>query len=456
MTATTVGRIVGWAPQWWRSGVRTRLWWAAAIVLPVIVAADMYVTWGWAEAAGFPSSSIVEAFTGLSLEAMVGLLFWMWRPGNIVGPLLVLYAALAFVPSDPPGIWPTSRFVVTIGFLLYWVFFAFYVHMLLVFPNGEFSSPWARPLLAAQYVWALLILLPALLFMPQGIGGYGPTSEVPSYFYVGHGWSRLDAWDEIWWTGQLAIILAVVGLLLVRLRRATPGARRRLLPLTVVAILLPCKYLYVTIHAYQGEPWDSWFYFIWYSFFALSAAGAAFGLSRVKHARGAVSDLVVELGEVEPGEVRDALARTLGDPSLVIGLWLPERGVWADEQGRELAVPTDRSRGITYLGDRLAVLIHDRDLLDQPRLLESVGSAARLALENERLHAELRAQLDELRESRARIVKAGDEERRRLERDLHDGAQQRLLGIGLGLQLLRPYVARTRAIRPAPGDRARA
>ena len=76
------------------------------------------------------------------------------------------------------------------------------------------------------------------------------------------------------------------------------------------------------------------------------------------------------------------------------------------------------------------MLIHDRDLLDQPRLLESVGSAARLALENERLQAQLRAQLVELRESRARIVKAGDEERRRLERDLHDGAQQRLLGSG--------------------------
>ena len=377
----------------------------------------------------------------MTAEVTVGLLFWMWRPGNIVGPLLVLYAALIFVPSDPPGMWPTSRPVITIGFLLYWVFIAVYVHMLLVFPNGEFSSRWGRPLVAVQYVWSLLIFLPALLFMPAGIGAYGGPSEVPSYFYVGHGWSRLDAWDEIWWTGQLAIILAVVVVLLARLRHATPGARRRLLPLTLVAaIVMPFNFAYITIHAYQGTAWDSWFYFIVYSLFALSAAGAAFGLSRVRHARGAVSDLVVELGQVEPGEVRDALARTLGDPSLVLGLWLPERGVWADEQGRELAIPTDRSRGVTYLGDRLAVLTHDRDLLDQPRLLESVGSAARLALENERLHAELRAQLDELRESRARIVKAGDEERRRLERDLHDGAQQRLLGIGLGLQLLRPHV----------------
>jgi signal transduction histidine kinase len=69
-------------------------------------------------------------------------------------------------------------------------------------------------------------------------------------------------------------------------------------------------------------------------------------------------------------------------------------------------------------------------------MLEAAGSAARFALENERLHAELRSQLEELRESRARIVRAGDDERRRLERDLHDGAQQRLLGIGMALQLL--------------------
>jgi signal transduction histidine kinase len=82
-------------------------------------------------------------------------------------------------------------------------------------------------------------------------------------------------------------------------------------------------------------------------------------------------------------------------------------------------------------------MVHDQDLLDQPRLLEAVGSAGRLALENERLQAELRAQLVELRESRARLVRTGDEERRRLERDLHDGAQQRLLGLGMGLQLLR-------------------
>src|SRR5439155_17687233 len=94
-------------------------------------------------------------------------------------------------------------------------------------------------------------------------------------------------------------------------------------------------------------------------------------------------------------------------------------------------------RAVTYIGENLAAIVHHPVFLDQPALLEAAGSAARFALENERLQAELRSQLAELRDSRSRIVRAGDAERRRLERDLHDGAQQRLLGIGMALQLLR-------------------
>ena len=83
------------------------------------------------------------------------------------------------------------------------------------------------------------------------------------------------------------------------------------------------------------------------------------------------------------------------------------------------------------------MILHRSDLLDNPELIEEVASAARLALENERLQAEARAQLEDLRSSRARIIEAGDAERRRLERDLHDGAQQRLVGLSLALRLLR-------------------
>jgi signal transduction histidine kinase len=398
--------------------------------------------WAGAYAEGIGDPVQIWATIGLSAEIVVGLLFWMWRPGNLVGPLLVTYAVLVCA-GDLAAAFPDSRLAVTVGFLFMWSFYPVYVTMLFMFPNGELTrSRWARAVLVATYVWAFLMYVPWLLFARDGISGVRRSSEVPSYLYVGRGWSGLATWDRAWWIGQLALTLCVGAVLVVRLVQATPGARRRLLPLFLAVIILkPFDFAYQVVHLLRNTAWAGWFPYVWYSFFLVSAAGAAFGLTRVRHARSSVSDLVVELGEVEPGHVRDALARTLGDPSLVLGLWLPERAGWADEQGREITIPTDHSRGVTYVGDRLAVLIHDRDLIDQPRLLESVGSAARLALENERLQAELRAQLAELRDSRARIVAAGDEERRRLERDLHDGAQQRLLGLGMALQLLRPHLA---------------
>src|SRR5262249_60085723 len=135
--------------------------------------------------------------------------------------------------------------------------------------------------------------------------------------------------------------------------------------------------------------------------------------------------------------VRDALARTLGDPSLELGLWLPERGAFVDADGRALELPAPGSgRAVTVLGPEdgpIAALVHDPALLEQRALLDSARAAARLALDNERLHAELRLQLDEVRSSRTRIVQAGDEERRRLQRDLHDGGTQRRRGLGAAL-----------------------
>jgi signal transduction histidine kinase len=150
---------------------------------------------------------------------------------------------------------------------------------------------------------------------------------------------------------------------------------------------------------------------------------------------------VIELERTPPGRVRDALARVLGDPSLELALWLPDRQTYADGEGRRVELPEPGSgRAVTLLGPAAApvvALVHDPALLERRALLASAGAAARLALENERLQAQLRAQLAELRASRARMVSAGDEERRRLERDLHDGAQQRLLSLGLALQLAR-------------------
>ncbi len=168
------------------------------------------------------------------------------------------------------------------------------------------------------------------------------------------------------------------------------------------------------------------------------------GLLRTRLHRSAVADLIVELGSVPPpAQARDAIARTLGDTSLELAFWLPEDERYVDPDGNALDPEDEPGRAVTLVehdGNRIAMLVHDPSLLDDPELLEAVGAAAALALENARLQAELRAQLAEVRASRARIVEAGDAERRRLERDLHDGAQQRLLGIRLALQLARGRV----------------
>jgi signal transduction histidine kinase len=146
--------------------------------------------------------------------------------------------------------------------------------------------------------------------------------------------------------------------------------------------------------------------------------------------RVAVTDLVVELGEAHAGTLRGQLARALGDPSLEIGYWLPDRAVFVDAEGRTLVIPGSGSeRSVTVVereGRPVAVLVHDPDVLADPGLLEAVASAAQLAASHARLQAEVQARVVELEASRRRILVARDDERRRLERRLREGAERRL------------------------------
>ncbi len=141
-----------------------------------------------------------------------------------------------------------------------------------------------------------------------------------------------------------------------------------------------------------------------------------------------------------PGGLRDILSEMLGDTDLelVYPVGEPPRHVRAD--GHPASIEPGDGHSATPLvrgGRTVAILRHRAGLLDDAGLVQEVVSAARLGMENERLHAEMLAQLEELRAAQARIVDAGDDERRRLERDLHDGAQQRLVGLSLALRLTR-------------------
>ena len=180
------------------------------------------------------------------------------------------------------------------------------------------------------------------------------------------------------------------------------------------------------------------------------AGGLLAGLLVAPWEQTVVADLVVELGKARSGTLRGELSRALGDPSLEIGYWLPDRAVFVDAEGRVLSLPDASSgRSVTIVereGQPVAVLVHDPAVLEDPGLLEAVTSAAQLAAANARLRAEVQARVEELGASRRRILAARDEERRRLEHRLREGAEARLGELAATLR---------RGQRSAVGERAR-
>jgi signal transduction histidine kinase len=173
--------------------------------------------------------------------------------------------------------------------------------------------------------------------------------------------------------------------------------------------------------------------------------GIVAGIAWSRLRRSGASELVVELRTEAATTMRERLARALGDPTLEVAYRLGD-GRYVDAAGRPIELPHAADRAVTAVTagrEEIAALVHDPALLDEPGLVESVRATAALVLENERLAAEVRSQLAEVRASRGRIVAAGDAERRRLERDLHDGAQQRLvtLSVALGLEASRADTA---------------
>jgi signal transduction histidine kinase len=166
---------------------------------------------------------------------------------------------------------------------------------------------------------------------------------------------------------------------------------------------------------------------------------------RARIERGDVAELVVQLGGTpEPASLRSALAKALHDPTLTVGYWVAQAQHYLDADGRPVVPPTEPGRVATRVdrgGEPVALLVHDPALLDQPTMIEAACTAAALALENERLTADLRARVHQLAESRRHVLQAAEAERRRLERDLHDSVQQRLLSIPMALSVAESALA---------------
>jgi signal transduction histidine kinase len=391
-----------------------------------------------------PPSKALFAYGTAMVVITCGILVWRSRPDSRTGILLTAYP-FPFLLADLRIVFPRDALGVTVGLAAIWVGAAILVHLVLSYPTGRLTSRLDRAFVVVSYAFSLGYALPLLLFYDPRHPHYRwfyecwfcavPLTHV-AWYDVTRTWQLLD-----WGLSVLALVF--LALLVRKLVRASSLGRRVVLPLTIAAFFLGAQF--VVQFVVFGHPVNSWTHSGW--FWIVTGASLtvplalAAGLLWGRTARAGVADLVVELEHAPPGSVRDVLARRLGDPSLEVALWLPTEQMYVNPLGEAVGLPTDdASRAVTILGRAeapIAALVHDPALLERRSLLEAAGAAARLALENERLQAELRAQLAELRASRSRIVQAGDDERRRLERNLHDGAQQRLLGLGLALQLAR-------------------
>ena len=263
--------------------------------------------------------------------------------------------------------------------------------------------------------------------------------------------SVAPALEAIWVRFGLAAGGLVATLAVWRLATATRPARRILAPVLLPGVLVGAgavAYAVALLHNPAERPDDAVFAT---TFLARGAAAIAlaFGLAwtvlAARRTRHAVARLTARLGEAPPpGSLRTALARAAGDPDVDVAYWLPATRRYVDPAGRPVELPkASARRALTPIvrdGGVVAVVAHDPGVLDASNVERTIGAAARLAVDNERLQAEALAQLHDLRASRERIVETGDAERRRLERDLHDGAQQRLLALSYELRLARAGV----------------
>ena len=370
-----------------------------------------------------------------------GLVAWSRRSGNRMGPLMLL---TGFALLVRPLRFSHDPLAFTAFFALSELPYALFAHTALAYPSGRVTDRLERIFLNVMYATALAFPL-AILLVYDGKERLRYLDPLPrESLLLVHG--SADAVEVLTKTyavlGYGVLAGAFIALIVRRLVRATPRSRRTLAPLLVAAAAAAIRAVFDSVITFATRPPDIVYWnLFWWLMAALIAVPLFFlaGMLRSRLAYATAGELVVQLQGTQPQSIGVALARALGDPSLEVVFWLPDRREFADVDGRAIPVPVDGpQRSVTTLdgddGRPLAALIHDPALRDEPGLVDVAAAAARLALENARLHAEVQAQLAKVKESRARIVAAEDAQRRRIERDLHDGAQQRLVALALELR----------------------
>ena len=322
-----------------------------------------------------------------------------------------------------------SAFVLTIGTLFASVWTIAFTALVLSFvTGGRLESRADRLLVGASFVAVFVLQFVRMLFADY------PDNVL---LVVGGQLDVFAALGDIQFGLSIAVSVGVVAVIAARWRQASPPRRRALLP-SVAGCLCAVMFSGMLLSYLVTRSIPEWL--SWVTNAALLTVPAAFlaGMLRSRLARGGLAELFRELGGLRGERLQGGLAKSLGDPGLVLAYREPEGTGYVDVHGDSIAVAAD-GRAIAPVerdGRALGALIYDPLLDDDPELVQAVTAAAAMALDDERIRAEADARLAELRASRERLVAASDTERRRLERNLHDGAQQRLVALSLQLRLM--------------------
>src|SRR6185312_12185931 len=305
-------------------------------------------------------------------------------------------------------------------------------HLGLAWPTGRLRSRFERGVVVAEYASAAGFSLLGMLVWDPAFSGC--DASCPANLLLVHG-SR-SAWDAVNVLNAVvsAVLTVIVVVLIVRHWRSARGwSRQAMVPLVWIAVVIGAESVITDVTGlYRLPPLVS----------LLGPVLFVISTVRARTARGALGTAIVDLEPgAPPGRLRDTLARALGDSTLQLAF--KDGDGFTDTSGLAVdpAQPDPGRTVVPLTGPQEAVLVYDAGLELEPQLIRLTVAAASMALEHSRLQAEVQAQLELVRASRARIVEAGDAERRRLERDLHDGAQQRLVTLTLALGMARSRVA---------------
>ncbi|WP_022885665.1 sensor histidine kinase [Glaciibacter superstes] len=358
-----------------------------------------------------------------------GMIAWWRRPSNRMGALIVLGGFAVFAGSlANTGVPVFTAF----GTMTATLVLAVAIHLLHAFPSGRLRGPASRATVAAGYVVALVLQAPLYLF----------NAAAPAPLFIADRPDLMAVGSEVQRYTGLIVAIATVVILARRLIRADSAHRRVLGPLfaygMLAVLLIPTSATVFQLMLGMSPGARAGLQAV---FLAGIPIAFALGVLRGGFARtGELQELGAWLGAsggARP-ELTTALAQALGDDSIEIAFWIPEHEDWADAAGlptKLLVANGERASVDVRVGSQLVgAIVYDAALIEDPELVRTAGRVVAIAMERERLTAELLASQDALLASRARLVAAADRERRRIAQNLHDGLQVQLVLLALEAQ----------------------